>query len=81
MLEIVGKGIDKTPSRLYNMGEMKKEIKYSRSRVERSCGICGVRGPDKAPVNTIKVGDLYRMIRHYGRYAEEWPICKKCDEV
>jgi len=58
-----------------------KQVKYSKSRIERSCGICGVRRNEEGSygVNTIKVGDLYRMIRHYGRYATEWPICKKCD--
>lgn len=56
-----------------------KQVKYSKSRIERSCGICGVRR-GKADVNTIKVGDLYRMIRDYGRFAEAaWPICKNCD--
>ncbi len=58
---------------------MRIEVKYSRSRVERSCGICGVRR-GKDPVNTIKVGDLYRMIGSQRRFAEApWPICKKCD--
>ena len=54
------------------------EFKYSKSRIERSCGLCGARR-DKPDVNTIKVGDLYRMIRHRGTYSETWPICKKCD--
>ncbi len=61
-----------------------KQVKYSKSRIERSCGICGVRRDEKGSygVTTIKVGDLYRMISHYGRLAgAAWPICEKCDTV
>lgn len=50
-----------------------KAVKYSKSRIERTCELC--RKP-------IKKGDLYRMIEHYGRFAEApWPICKNCDTV
>lgn len=50
-----------------------KEIKYSRSRIERLCESCQ---------KPIKKGDEYRMIGSQKRFAEApWPICKKCDYV